>query len=124
MTAGQEFKPRKCRRQLVDHGIAVFPDGIGQIINLTEYGFAFKCFGEYDFPDEWHMEIYDAAGISLEELSAKKVWIKNPEQRAVPAPAAMEVGGEFADLSRNQKTKLVAYLKQLEEDKSYSDIDF
>lgn len=124
MTAGQEFKPRKSRRQLVDHGIAVFPDGVGQIINLTKYGFAFKCFGEYDFPDEWLMEIYDAAGISLEELSAKKVWIKNPEQRAVVAPATMEVGGEFADLTRNQKTKLAAYLKQLEEDKSYSDIDF
>ena len=123
MTAGQEFKPRKCKRQLVDHGIAVFPDGIGQIINLTRYGFAFKCFGEYNFPDEWLMEIYDAAGISLEELSAKKVWIKNPEHRTLPTPATMEVGGEFADLSRNQETKLAAYLKQLEEDKSYFDID-
>jgi hypothetical protein len=124
MTAGNEFKPRKSRRQIVDHGIAVFPDGVAQIINITRYGFAFKCFGEYDFPDEWLMEIYDAAGISLEELSAKKVWIKNPGHHSVPVPATMEVGGEFADLSITQETQLTAYLKQLEEDRNNSDIDF
>ena len=114
MTTGKEFTPRKSRRQTVDHGIAVFPDGVGQIINLTRYGFALKCYGAYDFPDEWRMEIYDTAGISLEELSAKKVWIKNQQHQTIPAAATIEVGGEFAELSKNQEMKLVAYLKQLE----------
>jgi len=103
----------------VGSGVALIQNGICQLVNLNKDGLSIKCFEEFDFPDEWSVDIYDNTGLNLEGVKVKKVWEKRlGEPDFLTQSPEVEVGGKFADLSSSQETQLYSYLlKLLEADK-------
>lgn len=115
MATAKMLNQRKSKRYEAKSGIAITPHGIGQVININRNGLAFKCVEERDFPVEWSMAIYDITGQRLEQLQVTKVWEKDLGSPKASSPFAMEVGGEFVNLSSAQKAQLNIYLQQLVE---------
>ncbi len=113
MVTEKSSNKRKDKRLEAKSGIAVTPNAVCQVVNLSKDGISFKCTKEHYFPFEWTMNIYDIAGQSLEQLHVKKVWESWLNIQDDQSPFTMEVGGRFQNLSSSQKDQLNTYLQQL-----------
>ena len=94
--------------------IAITPAGICQIVNLNPEGLSFKCVKEWCFPPYWSLDIYDTAGMNLEQLQIKKIWEHHSTHTGAPLQFSMRVGVAFKNLSALQKAKLNLYIRRHE----------
>jgi len=60
--------------QITKNVIALTPNGICQVSNLTLNSVFIRCMKKIDFPDYWIMDVYNTTGLSLEGVMTKKIW--------------------------------------------------
>ncbi len=113
---------RKSKRLTTRDCIANTPAGICRILNLNPEGLLLKCFKEWSFSQDWSLDIYNTAGLSLEHLQVKKIWEKQLDNQEAPSQFSMIVGVAFKKLSYIQKRQINAYIQQLEELARLNDI--
>ena len=104
---------RKSNRAESKSGIAITPNGICKLINLSNEGVSFKCVDGPDAPIEWSMAIYDHRAQCIERLKVKKVWERRFNSPRATSLFSVEVGGVFKNLSTSQKAKISTYLREL-----------
>ncbi len=105
---------RKSKRLPVRDCIAYTSAGMCQILDLNSEGLSFKCFKEWSFSQDLSLDIYDTAGLSLEQLQVKKIWEKYSSNLGAPSQSSMIVGVAFNNLSDLQKAQLNSYIRRLE----------
>lgn len=103
---------RKSIRLETKSGIALTPNGVCRMINLSKGGFALKCLKAFEFPSEWTIDVYDESGLNLQELKVRKIWSKRINKPGILSHSQVEVGWAFENLSAYQRTKLSSYLNQ------------
>jgi hypothetical protein len=101
-------------------GISITPNGVCQLINISEKGVSFKCVDGPDISSEWFMDIYDVRGQCIERLKVKKVWEKQLKIPWTTSFFSVEVGGIFKKLSASQKAKINTYLQDLSKGRGIS----
>ena len=106
--------PRKSKRLKARDCIASTPAGFCQIININSEGLSFKCVKEWSFSQELSLDLYDTAGLNLEQLQVKKIWEKYSSNLCVPLQFSTIVGVAFNNLSDLQKAQLNSYIRRLE----------
>lgn len=111
---------RKGERFKIKGGIALTPNGVCQVINISKGGLSFKCFQEVAFPHEWTMDIYDETDLNLQELKVKKVWEKTLSVQGVRTGSQVEVGVAFNNPSSSLEAQLKGHLLRLMEAKKNS----
>ncbi len=109
------FEKRKSKRTAVEKNIVLATDVVCQVIDVNQSGISFRCCDGNDFPDELSIDIYDTAGLSMEQLQVQKVWKKRLNGSSSPAPFVMAFGWKFKNLSVSQEAHLKFYLQQFEE---------
>ena len=107
------FDQRNCNRFKVIGGIALTPNGVCQVVNLSEGGLSLKCFCGLGFPHECTMDIFDETDLNLHELKVKKVWEKRPSKSGNPLQSELEVGGSFENLSSSKEDHLYSHILKL-----------
>ena len=106
---------RKGKRFKIKGGIALTPNGVCQVINISKGGLSLKCFKEVAFPHEWTMDIYDETDLNLQELKVKKVWEKILSVQGAHADSQVEAGVAFKNSSSSLEAQLQVHLLQLME---------
>ena len=101
---------RKHARYSIENAVVISPDGIYQVIDISEGGFRFKCNPLTAVPETWLSDILNSV-IPLDELLTKKIWISVNENFNVPS--LMFVGAKFNDLKEEQKLKLTKLLQSI-----------
>ena len=105
---------RKSKRLNVKDCIAITPAGICQIVNLNPEGLSFKCVKQWSFSHYWSLDIYDTAGLNLEQVQIKKIWEHYSTNTGAPLQFSMTVGVAFNSLSDLQKAQLNSHIRRLE----------
>jgi hypothetical protein len=106
---------RKSERHARNSLIAVTPKGVAKVANLSLKNICIRFTGNVDFPDYAIIDLYDATGLNMEEVLAKKVWSKALNDQSGYEPFKSKVVAEFENLSPAQEYQLRFYLKQQKE---------
>ena len=122
MKTPSSLDQRSTKRIESQKGIAITPNGICKIINISNEGVALKCIDEQGFPSDWTMDIYDVVGRSLDQLRVKKVWEKWISSTQ-PVSFSIEVGGCFNQLSSIQKAQISRYLRELADEEKHGQLN-
>ena len=80
--------------------------GTGKILDIGNEGLSFGCLYHHDFPAIWSMDIIDARGIHLKQLSVRKIWERSSGRQDLSGSFELEIGVEFMDLSPQQENDL------------------
>lgn len=107
---------RQAIRLKAKSAIALSPQGICQVFNISNKGIRFKCIEEQSYPEHWSLDLYDINGQKLENLRVQKVWEKRRDKSKLSF--SYEVGARFVRLSAAQKAQLKLFLRQLANRKS------
>lgn len=91
--------------------LAVHKKGAGQIVNINRHGLSFGCLYPHEFPAQWDLDILDAAGSHIENVSVKKIWEIKTCNTAFATRFELMVGVEFINLADSQKHALEQLLK-------------
>lgn len=107
---------RQATRLKAKSAIALSPQGICHVFNISRRGIRFKCIEDQTYPELWSMDLYDINGQKLENLRVQKVWEKRSDRSELSF--SYEVGARFVRLSSEQKAQLKLFLRQLANRKS------
>jgi hypothetical protein len=106
---------RKSVRHTANSLIAVTSKGVAQVVNLSLKSICIRFIGNVHFPDHSMLDLYDATGLNLVEVLAKKVWDKTLNNQSGSELFKSEVVAEFENLSSDQEYQLKFYLRQQKE---------
>ncbi len=87
--------------------------GTGKIIDISRDGLSFGCLYHHAFPAAWSLDIIDAKGIHLKQLSVIKIWEKSNRFEERYGNFELEIGVEFARLSERQEEQLDLLFRNL-----------
>jgi hypothetical protein len=87
--------------------------GTGKIIDISRDGLSFGCLYHHAFPATWSLEIIDAKGVHLKQLSVIKIWEKRNRFEERYGNFELEIGVEFTRLSERQEEQLDLLFRNL-----------
>ena len=106
---------RKSQRYDAKGLIALTSKGVAQVANLSSKSICIKFISNVHFPDYSVMDLYDATGLNMVEVLAKKVWSKTLNVQSGSKLFRSEIVAEFENLSPDQEYQLKFYLRQQKE---------
>jgi len=101
---------RKQQRRKFTAAVTIYPQGVGQVIDVSAGGVAFRCYHEQYLLEGGTVDIIDAGGSHLAELPVKKVWESAGEQKSGDSISVTTVGVKFVGLSPEQQVALYELL--------------
>ena len=87
--------------------------GTGKIIDISRDGLSFGCLYHQAFPAAWSLDIIDAKGVHLKQLSVMKIWEKSNRFEERYGNFELEIGVEFTRLSERQEEQLDLLFRNL-----------
>jgi len=105
---------RKSQRRNAKGLIALTPKGVAQVANLSSESICIKFTSNVHFPDYSVMDLYDATGLNMVDVFAKKVWSKTLDDQSGYKLFRSEIVAKFENLSPSQEYQLRFYLRQQE----------
>ena len=106
------MEQRSQQRFEIPEAFVVAPEGIGQLINISTGGLAFKRLNGPDLPARWELDIViPANGFHLEQLPVELVWKKVNDHPSFLSIATELVGVKLGKLDRSQKLTLQSLLE-------------
>jgi PilZ domain len=112
----QEIECMEQRRQErfgIPEAFVVAPEGVGQLINISPGGLAFKRLNGPDMPEKWELDIVIPTNdFHLEQLPVELVWTKINDQPSFLSISTEIIGVKFGELDRSQKKILNSLFSQ------------
>ena len=97
------MEQRRQQRFTIPEAFIVAPEGVGQLINISTGGLAFKRLNGPDLPPKWDLDIVIPANdFHLEQLPVELVWKKINDQPSFLSVSTEIIGVKLGDLSRSQ----------------------
>jgi hypothetical protein len=87
--------------------------GTGKIIDISGDGLSFGCLYHQAFPAAWSLDIINANGFHLKQLSVMKIWEKSNRFEERYGNFELEIGVEFTRLSERQEEQLDLLFRNL-----------
>ena len=87
--------------------------GTGKIIDISRDGLSFGCLYHHNFPATWSLDILNAKGVHLKQLAVTKIWEKSNRFAEKCDNFELQIGVEFANLSKRQEEQLDLLLANL-----------
>jgi len=87
--------------------------GTGKIIDISGDGLSFGCLYRQAFPATWSLDIINANGFHLKQLSVMKIWEKSNRFEERYGNFELEIGVEFTRLSERQEEQLDLLFRNL-----------
>ncbi|MFH0783796.1 MAG: PilZ domain-containing protein [Pseudomonadota bacterium] len=87
--------------------------GTGKIMDISRDGLSFGCLYPHNFPVTLLIDILDAKGLHLKQLTVRKVWERNSGDPELSGRFELEIGVEFLDLTPHQENSLDILLSNL-----------
>ncbi len=87
--------------------------GTGKITDIGRDGLSFGCLYRHAFPALWSMDIINANGVHLKQLTVRKIWERDSGHPDLSGGFELEVGVEFIDLTPRQEKELDLLLSNL-----------
>jgi hypothetical protein len=106
---------RKSQRHDAKNLIALTSKGVAQVANLSTKNISIRFTKNVHFPDYSVIDLYDATGLNMVEVVAKKVWSKTLDDQSGYKLFRSEIGAEFENLTPSQESQLKSYLRQQNE---------
>ena len=106
---------RKSQRYDAKGLIALTSKGVAQVTNLSLKSICIRFIGNVHFPEYSVLDLYDATGLNMVEVLAKKVWSKTLGDQSGSTLFASEIVAELQNLSPDQEYQLKFYLRQQKE---------
>jgi hypothetical protein len=105
---------RKHRRFEAPKAIAVNPDNICRVLNISTGGLSFQCFLTIDLPTKWSLDIINAgSNCQLTQFPVELVWKAPVDESNFLLIPEGNVGVKFDNLHQSQAETLDRFLSQL-----------
>ena len=101
---------RKYTRYKIENAVSINPEGVYQLVDISEGGFCFKCHPNSLFPEKWVTDIINSV-VHLDEFPTTKIWVSLYKNGQCNIPALMLVGAKFNKLKKDQKSKLLQLIR-------------
>lgn len=101
---------RKNERLIEINLLMVSSRGTGKILDINQDGLSFGCLYPQTFPEVFTLDIINARGLHLKQVTARKTWQRNRGDANLSTAFEMEVGAEFLNLHSAQETILALLL--------------
>ena len=103
---------RKSRRLSTKSLIALTPKGVAQVVNLSAQSVFFRMKEKVHFQDYLVLDLYDAIGLNMVGVLAKKVWSKTSTDEKDSNPFQSVIVAKFENLTPAQEYQLSCYLRE------------
>jgi len=103
---------RKSKRHCTKSLIALTPKGVAQVVNLSAQSVFFRMKEKVHFQDYLVLDLYDAIGLNMVGILAKKVWSKTSNDEKDSDPFRSVIVARFEHLTPAQEYQLNFYLRQ------------
>lgn len=107
-----EKERRKYPRFRIDNAVTINPEGVYQLVDISQGGFRFKCHPNTLLPETWETDIINSF-IPLEKYSSKIAWLSLIKNKNFNTPELMLIGVKFIKLNREKKQKLTNLLQNI-----------
>ncbi|MCF8055882.1 MAG: PilZ domain-containing protein [Desulfocapsa sp.] len=98
------MEQRRQQRFEIPEAFVVAPEGVGQLINISTGGLAFKRLNGPELPAKWDLDIVIPPNdFHLEQLPVELIWKKINDQPSFLSISTEIIGVKMGDLDRSQK---------------------